>query len=712
MPGDIFSRRQCLKAIAGAGIIAAMPDTFARAEDRSDAAAVTRYLESLARPDGGYGWAGQDTSHLTPSFAVLGCYRLLKQTPPRRAALAEYIRAHHPFQIKRLERNLQVFDYQQIQSLLWLGEDVKSFRETIAGWTQPSDYPTYYEQHGYPVFQMEVMALLCRELLGLPPGELAPAFTDYVESRRRPNGSFNQTQAADGGDGHVMNTWWGLLALRALHRPVEKRPDTVQWLQACQRAGGGFTYRPQPEVAAVEDVAYTWAAVRALTLLGAAPTDRAGCLRHLQSLRNDDGGFGNRPGWASNPMATYCALDALDALHAVDEAFAGAKPEARSPRPAPSLPPDLKVFSVQIEAPGQGSPSDAVELARALRIHLWGAKNTKPGWIEQAQALANRRKVPVTFFVANEEYGTYVSLPGLGTYSHTSDLMAPAGVDFGPPLPKERAATWQEFRDRRLAPLRQAGGFLFWQFGENEEFTRILLDDSLERGGFAAISTFHFGNPDFTNSEPFLYQYYGRIPFVALQDAHGTEPLWWGDRLAGFRTVFLGTEPTWAAWRRALQNNWVASFRHDVVTQYRTRRHGGAPGVLEYVLAREGEWRWWGEKPDDIRRPAAMIAVVGPEDTFEAGRPERGVSIRVRCWWETTNQALPRQQVVELVRLTLDGEPIEPTLQEKKNAQEKIVDLYHLYPWPDPKPGKHTVTAVVRHIATGTESTQTLEFTL
>jgi hypothetical protein len=121
--------------------------------------------------------------------------------------------------------------------------------------------------------------------------------------------------------------------------------------------------------------------------------------------------------------------------------------------------------------------------------------------------------VPVTFFTADEEYGTWVDIPGLGTYSHTSDLVAPAGADIGPPLGTRAAppapVSWGDFRTRRLAPLERGGGRLIWQFGENEELVRMFLDDSVERGGFAAISTFHFGNPDFQNTEPFLNRWRG-----------------------------------------------------------------------------------------------------------------------------------------------------------------------------------------------------------
>src|SRR4029079_13181950 len=116
----------------------------------------------------------------------------------------------------------------------------------------------------------------------------------------------------------------------------------------------------------------------------------------------------------ANPVATYYALDALAALGSLEQ-----WPPPPAVAAAAALPPDFTVFSIQIESHGQGSPAEAVDLARSLRIHLWGAKNAKPGWVARAQALADRQKVAVKFFAANEEYGTWVRVPGLGTYSHT-----------------------------------------------------------------------------------------------------------------------------------------------------------------------------------------------------------------------------------------------------------------------------------------------------
>ena len=188
------------------------------------------------------------------------------------------------------------------------------------------------------------------------------------------------------------------------------------------------------------------------------------------------------------------------------------------------------------------------------------------------------------FFVANEEYGTWVDVPGLGTYSHTSDIIAPAGADFGAVAGEQgrrhlarvpRAAAGPAAEGRRAAHLAVRR--------ERGAGPAIYLDDSLERGGYAAISTFHFGNPDFTNSEPFLNRYRGQIPFIALQDAHGDEPWWFADMTTGFRTLFLADEPTWDGWLDALRNNWVVAVRHDAVSGSKTWMHGGDDRVVEFV---------------------------------------------------------------------------------------------------------------------------------
>jgi hypothetical protein len=346
-----------------------------------------------------------------------------------------------------------------------------------------------------------------------------------------------------------------------------------------------------------------------------------------------------------------------------------------------------------------------------LHIALWGAKNATPEWIARCQTLADQQRVPVKFFTANEEYGTWVNIPGMGTYSHTSDIIAPPGSEFGASLANKGVVSWPEFRERRLAPLVKADGRLIWQFGENELLARTLLDDSLQRGGYAAISTFHFGNPDFTNSEPFLKRYQGQIPFVALHDAHGNEPWWFADMTTGFRTLFLATEPTWEGWLNALKRNWVAAVRHDAVSGFKTWMHAGSREVLDHVRRHESAWRWW-DNPR-IARPMVSIVAVRPSDIFETPRPERGITIRVRSAWENTTQGLPKKPMAELRKLMVDDKEVVPTLTAPRQPRgAAYTDYCHCYELPDPAPGAHRAVAVVRELASGKESSRTLEFSV
>jgi hypothetical protein len=125
-----MNRRARLKAAAVVSAAAACPlPLFSQSRTEVNwRSTVLRYLESLGRADGGYGWEGQEHSHLTPTFYVIGCYRLLGETPPRASRLAEFVHTHHPSVLKKLEQERRVFDFQQVQALVWLGEDASALK--------------------------------------------------------------------------------------------------------------------------------------------------------------------------------------------------------------------------------------------------------------------------------------------------------------------------------------------------------------------------------------------------------------------------------------------------------------------------------------------------------------------------------------------------------------------------------------------------------
>ncbi|MBA2116152.1 prenyltransferase/squalene oxidase repeat-containing protein [Bremerella alba] len=703
-----IDRRSMFKQCVALGAAVAASSSLAGQESKRNDWHIRAkdYLASLARSDNGYAWEDQQESHLTPTYAVVGCLHRLNALPDQTEKLEQFVRTHHPAAWKRLEQEHREFEFQQIQTLQWLGADASDFVDVVSSWKEPVPYLPQYEKHRYPVFRFQLAAFTCRDLLELPLEDLSPKFITYLDERRRKNGSFNNTPANQGGDGNALNTLWGLEALTALGRTSELKSEAIDWLQACQGAEGGFRWCPKPAYAGQEDLAYTWAVVRGLSLLQSSPSDIEATLRSIHACANDDGGFGDRPGWQTNPVATFYAIDTLATLNALNRPLAPMhKPSVIVPKPTE----DLKVFTCQVESHGLGSPADAVCLAKSLKIHLWGAKNAEPAWIDTAQRLADEQDVQVTFFRANEEYGTWVDVPGFGTYSHTSDVISPAAGSIGESMTGKGDLSWAEFRRKRLPTLINNDGRLIWQFGENEELARIFLDDSIQRGGFAAISTFHFGNPDFTNSEPFLKRYTGQLPFIALHDAHGPEPWWFADKTTGFRTLFLAKEPTWQGWLTALKHCWTAPVRRDEFTKNRIRIHPGSKLVADIVMKNQNQWRWWDNAA--ISRPLVSLVAVRAEDQYEAARPETGINLRVRWAHHHTAHGQLKTPLAEFISLIVDGKQIAPKLVERYGGRgNKLADRYYLWEMPTVHPGGHQATATVRSLESNDKESQTIAY--
>ena len=84
--GTALAQGQLLRESTGpTGAAAASPlRMFGQSGSAPSLRAITDFLQTLARLDGGYAWGDQEISHLTPTFGVIGCYRVLKQTPPKK----------------------------------------------------------------------------------------------------------------------------------------------------------------------------------------------------------------------------------------------------------------------------------------------------------------------------------------------------------------------------------------------------------------------------------------------------------------------------------------------------------------------------------------------------------------------------------------------------------------------------------------------------
>jgi hypothetical protein len=694
------------------------------------------YVHSLSKSDGGYGWKGQPDSHLTPTFAVVGILHDINKLPdqPRQKALVNFVRTHHPqfgaqviqaliykqkHHINYLNAKwrkgtgavgssgseLRNLIYQQIRAILWLGGDASDFDPLVRIWKSQAGAIGNYEKHDYPVLYQEMMTPVCRHLLGINLSDSAKTIA-YLQSRRRKDGSFNNAPASDGGDGNILNTYWSLYALHILGRADSLKEKTIHWLQSCQLKNGGFTHQPNPRIGGNSEITYTWAAVKALQLLSAKPADKKACIRYLLSLRNADGGFGNRPGLPSTPMSTYYAIDALKTLNAFP--YLRRSKKATHPQKKRTNFGGLSIYTVQFEAPGVGSPSEAVMLADSLHIQLWGAKNGPKGWITKAQEIADKRQqVSVTFFTADEPYGKFVHIKGMGSFGHILDFWAPADVKL-PPIGSD--PSWQEYHKNYVRPLLNEGGALLLQISNNEPLARLLLDESIKNGGYEAISTIHF-DQNFLFFLPYLYQYRYQLPFVSLQDAHGRQSWWWTDDLVSYRTLFLAKKPTYKAMMKALRKNWVVAVRHDSLSGYKTRILGGARGVQQYILSHQDEWKWWGNNPADLHRPWAAITVVKSSDSFEVARPKEGVNIRIRCWWHAKTTGL-KHRVVKLKALHIDHKLVKPEHIEKRGRRGRLMDSYYLYQMPNPTEEKHLIKATLMNLKDHTEKVVTKTFVI
>src|SRR5690349_10865193 len=80
---------------------------------------IATYLEQHRRGETGYGWSGDVTPQLTPTFAAIGCYRLLGMPVPDSKNVGTFVRTKYPAtEPRRKERPLWRFDWEQVQTLL------------------------------------------------------------------------------------------------------------------------------------------------------------------------------------------------------------------------------------------------------------------------------------------------------------------------------------------------------------------------------------------------------------------------------------------------------------------------------------------------------------------------------------------------------------------------------------------------------------------
>lgn len=666
---------------------------------RSRAEGVLQYIKGLQKPGGGYGWADQPDGHITPTYACVGALHYLGHLPRNPDALIHWIETHHPQTGVNREAGpsgaqMRDLTYHQLMAVKWLGGSNTSFKNEVSGWRSQRGSIANYEENGFANLWQETFTPICRKLLDLDMQPVMVDFTQYLDSLRRPNGSYNNAPVffKEPGDGNMLNTLYSVMALQSLGQVVPYGEQLIGWIKNCQAPSGGFTHQPAPELARKPNIVYTWAAIKLLKLMGAEPGNSAS-VGYILSLQNADGGFGHKPGLASTPLSTFYAVEAL---HLAGAAKTLKEPlQAKVPAAKKELLSGEKVYTVQFQSVGAGSPAEAVMLADSLNIDLWGAKNAPAGWVNAAQAMAGKKGVPVHFFVCDEPYNKNILVPGMGSFGHILDYFAPA--DKAVEFPAEQ--TWPLLRDNYFKKLVKNGGGLILQVSNNEPLARMLLDESIDNGGYTAMATHHF-DQNFAFWLPYLFDYKDRLPMVCLQDGHGTESWWWGDDLLKERTLFIASEPSYEALIAAMKKNHVVSVKHDSVTANKTRMMGGTDAARKFIAAAQQQWKWWNDKGVNKDHPWAAVTVVTPGSLFETEEPGAGIVVRVRCWYKTRQQAI-LAPVTELVQLKINGKEVATGLLKKENQRKQLQDVYHVYKSGSLSKGTHTAEALVRKISTG-----------
>lgn len=663
--------------------------------------ALMKYISSLKKPGGGFGWLEQYDGHITPTFAVVGVLKNLEEIASNNDELIKWIETHHPQSGENKEagpsgNQIRDLVFEQIQAIKWLGGDISNFKEEVSRWESQRGFPSNFEETKFGNLWQETFTPITYELLDLPYEPIRDEYSAYILGLQRDNGSFNNAAPAfykAQSDGNILCTLNSIISLNYLDQEISDKDKLVLWLKSCQDKDGGFKHQPEPLLARKTDIIYTWAGIRALQILGYKPENIKSCIDFILSLQNKDGGFGNKPGLASTPMSTFYAIDALNYLNALPElqkSFRALKiKEVRKNFKG------KKVFTVQFQSIGNGSPKEAVFLAKLLKIDLWGAKNAPAGWISEAQRVADNSGVNVHFFVSDEPYNKNIIIPGMGSFSHILDYYSEKGKEIS--FPGE--GTWQELSEKYFQPLLQSGGGLILQLNKNEPVVRILLDESIDNGGYTCISTHHF-DQNFAFWMPYLFDYSNRLPMVCLQDAHGIESWWWANSLFKERSLFISKDASFKSMSEAIRLNNIVSVRHDTITENKTRMMGADKSVRKFIFDHEKEWRWWNEKGETDELPWGIITEIFPDDKFEAGRPEKGVAIRIRCLYKTRQQVL-LEPVTDIEELIIDGKKVIPEFFESKNPYGRWLEAYYLVNIPDITGGQHNVEVKFKNLLNG-----------
>jgi len=432
----------------------------------------------------------------------------------------------------------------------------------------------------------------------LPRAVARPATADADSAQTQANADLALGKNA--AKGHVWLTYCGVAGLTALGYEVPWKRAVIRWLQACQQEDGGFSWRPGPRPTGGSDLWYTWLAIASLRALGTSPLDSAGAVRFVNACQNEDGGFGDKPGWDSRLAATDYALRAIaDLCGDLSHGIRSKALTARDHRPPASWE-RLAVYHhyggplPDIESPDRRSP-----WWPGLPVYHLGVSLTEAEHYLLAPALAIRDSL-LAQYLWQLPYPTFVGSVQTGLYAERSigfwvpnrccpDTVRALHAAWDAVCAESPCDTveWREFAREVLKPLTGCGLIPYERIETGDQVADYLaMDELLEppQVGLAVVCALSDGT-DMVRRMPFLERLKGRVPFVVqLVPFSGAPP----DRA---RLLWLGERGDCGELRSALAGGRTACAIRDDAAPGGVLLYGD-PQVVAVLEARRTEWQW------------------------------------------------------------------------------------------------------------------------
>lgn len=139
-----ISRRTFARTLSSLPFAACLPSFGRTSSMPYDRDRILSFVARHRKPEGGYGWLSRTKAHITPTFAAVGCYRILQSPVPETEVLADFVRSHYPVPAGLSQQPLWRIDYEQAQILNWLGKTIGP--DKLAMLQEPFVYNTYFEK--------------------------------------------------------------------------------------------------------------------------------------------------------------------------------------------------------------------------------------------------------------------------------------------------------------------------------------------------------------------------------------------------------------------------------------------------------------------------------------------------------------------------------------------------------------------------------------